>query len=184
VRSRIRIAGALLALSLLSACQTTNDVAKAIGKPPENAVALRALQTRRFDSQNDKVLLEATTQTLQDLGFTISEASSDVGVIVASKQRDAHESGQVAAQIGLTIMMALLGGVNTPTWDQEQTIRVTVSALPVSNARQTEVRTSFDRILINNHGHAWKAELLMEPQLYKEFFEKLSAAAFLEAHQI
>lgn len=184
MRSRIGIAGILFAIGFLTACQTTNDVAKAIGKPPENAVALRALQTRRFDSQNGKVLLEATTQTLQDLGFTISEASSEVGVIVASKQRDAEESGQVAGQVGLMILMALLGSAHNPTWDQEQTIRVTVSALPVSNGRQTEVRTSFDRILINNYGNAWKAELLMEPPLYKEFFEKLSAAAFLEAHQI
>lgn len=182
--NRNRISVLLLAVGLLAACQTANDIAKSVGKPPDNAVALRALQTRRFDSQNEKVLLEATTQTLQDLGFTISEVSSEAGVIVASKQRDAHESGQVAAQIGLTIAMALLGVANNPTWDQEQTIRVTVSALPVSNARQTEVRTSFDRILINNHGYPWKAELLNEPALYKEFFEKLSGAAFLEAQQI
>lgn len=184
MRVHIGLAAAILAAGMLSACQTMNDVAKTVGKPPEKALEMRALQTRRFDSENEKLLLEAGTQTLQDLGFTISEASSDVGVVVASKQRNAEEGVQVAAQIGLTIAMALLGVANNPTWDQEQTIRVTFIANPVSGGRQTEVRTTFDRILVNNHGHAWKAELLMEPQLYQEFFEKLSASAFLEAHKI
>jgi len=174
----------LLALGLLSACQTANDRAMIIGKPPENALALRTMQSRRFDTTDDKVLLTAAAQTLQDLGFTISESAGDVGVLVASKQRGAEESGQVAAQIGLMIFAAALGSYHSPTWDREQTIRVTLAAVPVSSGKQTEVRASFDRVLTNNHGNQWRAELLMEPELYQEFFQKLAASAFLEAHKI
>lgn len=177
-------AAALVTIVFLTGCQTVNDRAKLIGKAPDNAVALRALQTRRFDTTDEKALLSTAAQTLQDLGFTISESAADVGVIVASKQRNAEESGQVAAQVGLTVLFALMGTTHNPTWDQEQTIQVTFAAIPIGNARQTEVRTTFDRILTNNHGHKWRAELLMEPEIYQQFYERLSTSAFLEAHKI
>jgi len=176
---------AILVIGLsLSACVNANDIAMRLGVPPDGALELRSLQTRRFTTLDQQALLAAATQTLQDLGYTVTESSADVGVLVASKQRDAVEAGQVVAQVAMTIILALLGSAHSPTWDQEQTINVTLVASPVENSRQIEVRATFDRHLVNNHGQPWRAELLKEPELYREFFEKFSASAFLEAEQI
>ena len=88
---------ALGAAVSLSACQTNpNELAMKIGAPQAGAVELRALQSRRFETTNSVAVLNAATQTLQDLGFTIQESASSVGVLAASKQRDAEETGQVA----------------------------------------------------------------------------------------
>lgn len=181
---RIR-ALALLAILPLAfsqqGCQPkANEVAMKVGAPTQSAVSVRSLQTRRFDTLDEAALLSASIETLQDLGFTITEASNLVGVVVASKQRDAEESGQVAG----AIMLAILFGANAAVWDKEQTIQVTLTATPIQNSKQIEIRVSFDRNLVNNKGQLWRAELLLEPKLYQEFFNKLSQAAFLEAHTI
>lgn len=172
---------AMLPLALTQqGCQpNANQVAMQIGAPPKSAVSVRSLQTRRFDTLDEEALLGASVETLQDLGFTVTESSKDVGLIVASKQRDAEESGQVAG----AIMMTILFGTQ-PLWDKEQTIQVTLTATPIENSKQIEVRVSFDRNLVNNKGQLWRAELLLEPKLYQEFFDKLSQAAFLEAHTV
>jgi hypothetical protein len=184
-KRRFRIAVSVAAVAAtLAGCVDANEIAMRVGAPPESAVNLRAMQTRRFDTLDEKALMEASTQTLQDLGFIISESSSDVGVLVASKRRDAEEAGQIAGQIVLTLVLAALGTYNDPTWDKEQTIHVTLVASPVENSKQVEVRVTFDRVLTNNKGQQWRAELIKEPDIYKQFFEKLAKGAFLEAHAL
>lgn len=168
----------------LSGCVNPNEFAKKIGAPPKGAVEMRSLQTRRFDSLKEAELLEAAQDTLQDLGFTISEASADAGVLAGSKQRDATESGQIAGQVALTIVMALLGSSHTPVWDKDQTINVTLVATPIENSKQTEIRVSFDRHMVNNLGQLWRAELILDEKIYQEFFDKFAQGVFLEAQKI
>jgi hypothetical protein len=155
-----------------------------LGAAPDGAVELRAVQTRRFDTLNQHALLGASIQTLQDLGYIISESSEEAGVLSASKTRDAEETGQIAGQIALTVVAAVFGVIHNPTWDKEQTIRVTLALSPIENSKQIEARVSFDRSLTNNHGNFWRAELLMDPKLYEEFYDKLSQGVFLEAHKL
>ncbi|MFM7344541.1 MAG: hypothetical protein ACKO1J_04115 [Tagaea sp.] len=182
---RLAVVAALaLAVLPLSACVDANKKALEIGQPPAGVLELRNLQTRRFATLDTLALFQAATQTLQDLGYTVSESALDVGVLVASKQRDARETGQVAGQVAITILFALLGSYYDPVWDQEQTINLTLVATPIANSNQIEVRASFDRSLVNNRGHKWRAELLLDPELYREFFDKFAQSAFLEAERI
>lgn len=154
-----------------------------VGKPPEATLNLRSLQTRRFESSSEAEILSASTQVLQDLGFTISESSSEAGVLTGAKQRDAEEVGAVAGQVALTIMFAALGTSYDAAWDKEQSIKVTLSVTPAPDGKQVDVRASFDRILTNNKGIQWRAEILSDAKIYQEFFLKLSQSVFLEAHE-
>jgi hypothetical protein len=43
---------------------------------------------------------------------------------------------------------------------------------------------SFQRIVRNQRGLVSRQESLVEPQMYREFFEKLSRSLFLEAHEL
>ena len=180
---------ALLAV-MLAACASPNDVAMEVGAPPEleetggSTVALRVLQTRRFDTLDERRMLASATQTLQDLGFTVTESSLDAGVLVGSKQRDAEETGQVAGQIILTLMLAAMGTYHDPQWDKQQDIVATIVTNPIANSDQLEVRVSFDRRITNNKGILWRTEIILEAEIYQEFFKKLGQAAFLEAHEV
>jgi hypothetical protein len=143
----------------------------------EDSMQLRQLQTRSFETTNEKNLLISSASVLQDLGFTIDESKTSLGVIVGSKDRDATEAGQVAG----AVMMAVLFGVSTPI-DDKQKIRASLVTRPVGG--KTNLRVTFQRLVWNTHGQVSRSESIEDPKIYQEFYEKLSKAVFLEANQI
>ena len=64
-------------------------------------------------------------------------------------------------------------------------MKALVTTRPVGpGGRQVAVRVTFERIVFDTEHRLKKIEALNEPQLYQSFFEKLSKALFLEAHDI
>lgn len=153
--------------------------------PPEalqlspDSLERRQTQTRVFETQDEAELLSASAALLQDLGFNLDESEVELGVLVASKQRDATESGQVAA----SIVMAALLGVAMP-WDDEQKIRAAVITRRLQDRNGYAVRLTMQRIIWNTQGQVSGTEPLDDPEMYQEFFSKLSKAVFLEAQEL
>lgn len=87
---------------------------------PES-LADRQMQTRRFDTTSKATMLSAASGVLQDLGFNLEESEVPLGVLVASKQRDATSGAQVAGAILLTVLVG-----SQPAVDEVQTIRVSM----------------------------------------------------------
>lgn len=165
-----------VALSLIvSGCAQTIPK-EALQLRPES-MQLRQLQTRSFDTGDEKKLLTAGASVLQDLGFAIDESETKLGVIVGSKDRDAMEAGQVAG----AVMMAVLFGVAMPI-DQNQKIRASLVTRPTS--KKTNLRVTFQRVVWNTQGQISRTESIEDEKIYQEFFEKLSKAVFLEANEI
>ena len=54
----------------------------------------------------------------------------------------------------------------------------------VEEAGRSTVRVTFQRVVINTAGQATLAEQVNDPEIYRAFFDELSQAVFLEAHQI
>jgi len=175
----------LLALALLapalSGCQDPNALAMKIGQAPDSALKMREVQTRKLPAPSHVAMLSDVTQTLQDLGFTVAESSAELGVVTGAKERDAQETGQVAGQIALAVVFALLGAPHNPTWDKDQSIHVTTTVAPADKQNDFAVRVSFDRYLWNNHGQLWKTELIQDPVIYQEFFSRLSKGRTISA---
>jgi len=170
---------ALVAMMMiaLTGCQSTKIPKDALVLKQES-LQLRQLQTRSFDTTDEKKLLQAGAGVLQDLGFTLEESEVNLGVLVASKDRDATEAGQVAGSVA----MAILFGVHTSV-DKNQKIRAALVTSPASDTR-TKLRVTFQRVVWNTEGQVSKTESLDAPPMYEEFFEKLSKSVFLEAQQI
>lgn len=152
--------------------------------PPEaltlqpEAAALRQLQTRRFDTSNEGELLQASMGVLQDMGFELDESEARLGVLVASKMRDATDAAQVAGKI----LMVAFANQNMPI-DVTQRIRVSLITRVIS-PRESTVRITFQRIVWNDMGQISRSESLEDAELYQQFFFKLSKSLFLEAHGI
>ncbi len=162
---------------ILTACDS-GIPKEALELSPES-LARRQLQTRLFDTKDEKRLLGASAAVLQDLGFNLDESETDLGVVVASKERDATEAGQVVRHIVLAIL-----GVYTEV-DKVQKIRVSlVTRSHGESGDRTAVRATFQRMVWNERGQVSKTEPLDEPKLYQEFFDKLSKSVFLQAHGI
>ncbi len=170
------IAGAIVLV--LAGCEA--GIPKAALQLDEQSMADRQMQTRRFETSDERMILAATAALLQDLGFTLDESETDLGVVVASKDRSAVEAGQVAG----AIFLAALTGTQA-MYDTNQRMRASVVTRPIGESGgNIAVRVTFQRIVWNNYRQVSKAEALNDPDQYREFFEKLSKSVFLEAHEI
>lgn len=151
----------------------------------------RAMQTRMFETSDERELLSASAATLQDLGFEIEESVWDVGFLRAAKERSAREWGQHIRRF--FVLVGTLGYVLTPI-DLHQKISATLVTRPLNPERSRhEVRIMFYRVVWQGEGYVERAnippgeqrsEMIRDPVLYQQFFARLSKAVFLEAHKI
>ena len=178
--------------------------------PPEalqfqpDTLANRQLQSRKYDIKSEKELLSASNNVLQDMGFNLDESNMPLGVIVASKSRDATEAGQIAG----AMFMAFMFGANAASYDKVQKIRASLVTKPASTNNPIEVdiktksgkqikfdqqvslpnsyivRVTFQRLVWNQKGVMTKIEGINEPEIYQEFFDKLSKSIFLQAQNV
>jgi hypothetical protein len=169
---------ALVCATALGACTPTTIPPQAL-QLSATAMQDRQMQTRRFGTKDEEKLQRASAQVLQDLGFQIDESETRLGVIVASKSRDATETGQIVG----AVVMALVLGVYLPT-DKNQKIRASLVTKPVDNGNDTIVRITLQRTVWNTQNAISKNEGINDPKIYQEFFEKLSQSVFLTAQEI
>jgi hypothetical protein len=171
----------VLALGLVG-CQGMPKDALMLG--PES-LANRQLQTHRFDGLGEKDALAAGAGVLQDLGFTITESETSLGVVVGNKDRSAVNAGQIVG----AVFVALLSGAVMPT-DKNQKITASLVTRPVMDSQGAVVpnaffvRVTFARIVWNTQNKITKAEQLTDVELYEGFFDKLSKSVFLEGQKI
>lgn len=197
-----KIIACFVIVGILSGCAQTI--------PPEalqfqpDTLANRQLQSRKYDIKSEKELLSASNNVLQDMGFNLDESNMPLGVIVASKSRDATDAGQVAG----AIFMAFMFGANAASYDKTQKIRASLVTKPASTNNPIEVdiktktakqikfeqpvetansyivRVTFQRVVWNQKGIMTKIEGVNEPEIYQEFFDKLSKSIFLQAQDV
>jgi hypothetical protein len=167
----------LLLAGLLSACASIPKDAFMLSP---TSLEDREMQSRKFDTLDQKRLLLAGAGVLQDLGYNIDESNTTLGVLTASKQADAKDTRQIVALVAL----GLLTGTMAP-YDQKQKINLCLVITPSLNDSKASVaRITMQRIIWNSQGTISRVESINAPELYQAFFDKLSKAVFLEANQI
>jgi hypothetical protein len=123
------------------------------------------------------------------------ESSSDFGILRAVKERGAREYGQEIMQ-GLIMFLGLFA---QDVWiipvDVHQQIAATLATRPVEgDPTRFTVRIIFHRTVWQGEGQVGEnqriapgdqwMEMIFDPEIYQQFFAKLSKSVFLEAHQI
>jgi len=73
---------ALLCLFLLVSCAATTP-ANVVGSGTQ--LETRQIQTRRYDTLDKPMTMRSVIATLQDLGFTIDQADTELGTITATR---------------------------------------------------------------------------------------------------
>jgi len=180
--------------TLASGCAaTTPNVQDFFVQTPESAQH-RALQTRMFETSDEKELLSASAAVLQDLGFQLEESIPDVGVLRAAKERSAREYGQEITRF-LFFVIGLMGEkvIFMPV-DLHQQINATlVTVRSHTNRDYYTVRVSFWRTVWKGDGSdgdrvippgQYRLEMVYDQHIYQEFFAKLAKSVFLEANKI
>jgi hypothetical protein len=180
----------LALLVLLTACVAHTEPTELFQLTAESPMH-RAMQTRLFETPNEKELLSASAAVLQDLGFQVEESVREVGFLRATKERSAREYGQYI-QRALFLILSL-GKLLAPV-DLHQKIAAGLITRPLNqDATRQEVRIVFYRVVWKGDGQTdnqyippgqQSMEMIRDPEIYQQFFAKLSKAVFLEAHSI
>lgn len=176
--------GTVFLLSVvLSGCMTVPRDCLKLG--PES-LEKRKFQSRQYTTTEEEKIVSASAGVLQDLGFTLDESETALGLIMGSKDRDAVDAGQVTAATAITVLAALAGTYSNAyeSIDKSQKIKASVIIQPSQDGTKMLVRTTFQRIVWNMAGRVSRLETLSDPTLYVGFFDKLSQSVFLEAQQI
>jgi len=178
---------------LLSGCMQMATPESFFELSPDST-KIKAMQTRLFETTNEKELLSVSAAVLQDLGFQIEESDTGVGVIRAAKERSARQVGSEILQ-GVVFLVGLLGrkAIIMPV-DLHQQIGATLVT------RRAEHDTSRYMVRILFYRKVWKGdgnngdqyippgeqrmEMIDDKEIYQQFFAKLSKGLFLEAQQI
>jgi hypothetical protein len=172
-----RLVSTIACTLALAACQ--QSVPKEALQLSPDSLERRQTQTRVFETGDEARLMSASAALLQDLGFTLDESEVDLGVLVASKDRDATEAGQVVGAVA----MAILFGAYVPV-DDQQKIRAALVTRKLEDRHGYAVRLTMQRIVWNTEGKVSKTEPLDDALMYQEFFDKLSKSVFLEAEEL
>jgi len=175
----VRYTALLFCVACLMACMVRNIPEEALALKPESPQQ-RQMQTRRFETTDETRILATCASLLQDIGFSIDETELRLGVLTASKHRSAQDGKQIATAVVILVLL----GVQIPL-DTSQTMTASVITRPIGEDRKYyAVRVTFQRVVYDDRGLVSKREPLTDPRIYQGFFEKLSKALFLEAHEI
>ena len=169
---------ALLLLGLVGMVAGCSTLPEDALSTSETLLSDRAMQNRKYETTDENRILLACAGVLQDLGFILDESDTDLGLIAGSKMRSAHDLRQKVAAILIgTVFMSYV-----PT-DKEQKFRASVTTRPAGE-NHINVRVTFQRIVWNATDDVTKREPLKKPEIYQEFFDRLSRSVFLDAQQI
>jgi hypothetical protein len=175
----VLILGLILAL-LAVGCTVVSYQQQAVG--PKSQLQTREFQTREFDTNNTKLILKAMINVLQDDGFVIKNADSELGLLFATKEMN---------------IARLNTGSNQDFWNQvfesmskrqpqknEQTynkIKIVEASINVSEiGSRSKVRANFQAKILDNLGNAVDVYPVEDPKYYQDFFSKVDKGVFLQ----
>ncbi len=149
-------------------------------------LARRQVETRRYDGIKESELYVASSNVLQDMGYTLEFSEVKLGLLTANKQREAVTTEEV---VGTVLLAVFTGRISNEYLSKDQNIRVSLVVRPVLDSKGTPisdknyVRVNFQRIVRKQDNRIY-TETLDDPELYQGFHEKLSKSVFLEAQKI
>jgi len=185
--SKMKKQSILLIVFLMVGCVTPPPIDLFVSTP--QLLKQRQLETRRYDEIMDIELITACANVLQDLGFNLENSETKLGVITASKERDASNAGEIAGAIVVGVLTTLVGVPVILSTSKDQTIRVSLVVRPVLDSNSEKlayshfVRINFQRVVRRTDNRVYY-ETLTDPELYINFYAKVSKSVFLEAQKI
>lgn len=161
-----RIVFVALVIGYLVGCATT------MPKLPQTQLQIREYQTRAYPTNDSKTIMKVLLDVFQDRGYTVKNASTDLGFIQAEKQVFVENPGEVFA----AIFWAGAAG----RWKVTSVVEATanVSLMGTSTNR---VRCSFVHKITDNRNVPMYVNTDPGEKSYQEFFAYVDKGLFLQS---
>jgi len=188
----------------LAGCGSSTKVAP----PQKTALEIREMQTRSFTTTDQKMVMKSLLNVLQDEGFMVKNANTELGLLTAEK--DVQEGGSSSSTgttgssganntnglvIGLVeLALRLTVAKDAPSsssgsssddddrWAKYRTIDC--SANISEYGAETRVRVTFQVKVVDNKGAVMSVAQLDDPSFYQDFFAKVDKGIFIAKEKL
>ena len=154
----------LFTLVLLTGCTTATI---------QTQLQMREFQTRNFETADEKAVLKALVNVLQDEGYTIKAANTELGLLSATKEMDIESTANA-------FLLTLLAG-SKAKWDKNSIVEATANV--TGRSETCRVRVTFQMKKFNNKGEVTDVRQFDDEKHYTDFFAKVHKGIFLDVDQ-
>lgn len=164
---------ALSALLVLAGCMPEKVI--------RSQTEIREFQTRSWQTTDTEMVMKAVINTLQDDGYVLKNAVTDMGFVIARKQIYDQES-EIGSHVGHAIVYILSLGMNPHVFEQpvinsrvyEATANITLKG------KETTVRVNFVEMFLYDNGSVQRGDQIDDAKFYQEFFAKVDKGVFVQ----
>ncbi len=177
----------LLFILSLSACTVITERQQIGSTDQKTQLQTREYQTREFDTNNTKLVLKAVLNVLQDDGFVVKNAVTDLGLLTAAKEIDMSEkSKDNDNDVWAAIFESMLNSKSNRNSNNNQqrnlkkfkTIEVSVNVTEIGS--RSKVRANFQAKIIDETGNTLDVYVIDDMKFYQDFFGKVDKGIFLQ----
>lgn len=185
MKYKIYLLGLLVALAV-SAC-TMVSFEQQVPAQQKTQLETREFQTREFDTNDTKLIMKAMINVLQDDGFVIKNAVTDLGLISATKEMDISSKGKSGSDsFWENFFLAMAQNSNRGRGrDNRDNIynkfKVIEASINVSDfGRRSKVRANFQAKILDNNGNPVEVSTVDDAKFYQDFFAKVDKSIFIQ----
>lgn len=170
-------------LGAMSAKRAGDTKAKEDAKkgPEMTQLQMRQLQTRSYDIEDSKRVLQVALAVLQDDGYVVENANTDLGLLTASKSlRDVDVD-----DTGTAFLKGFLGvGFGGVSSTEYSLIRVSVTVTQHGTKTRIRYAPRLSATAVGSGGVDQTEKVITEGEFYQGFFTKVEKGLFIEREGI
>jgi hypothetical protein len=157
--------------------------------PPKTQLEVRQFETRTFDTPDAKLVMKAMLNVLQDDGYVVKNAVVDLGLITAQKEIDLAPGRSGSSDVFGGLVFGGRGGLifgpgpqSAPRYQKTEVRDFTGNVTQFG--KQTQVRVSFQRKVLDNRGEVVDVQPMEDPTFYQDFFFRMDKSLYLQKEQL
>lgn len=173
----------LLIIFTVAGCTVFDYQQNSGGATPEKSqLQTRQFQTREFDTNDTKLILKAVLNVLQDDGFVVKNAVSDLGLLTATKEIDMNQSSSNSDFWGVLFESMARNNRNSRQEQQAtKKFKIIESSINVSEiGSRSKVRANFQAKIVDSSGNTIEVSVVEDPKFYQDFFAKVDKGIFIQ----
>lgn len=155
---------------LSTSCATYNPNAET----EKSQLQIREYQTRTFEVDDELMVLKAVANVLQDEGYIITNAETDLGLITAQKEANIEDGGEKFFAI-------LFFGANA-RYKKNSIVESTANVSQFGE--KVKVRMNFLLKAYDNRGDLINLGQVESEEFYQDFFSKVDKGIFLQKENL
>jgi len=168
----------LLAALPLAACASAPPL------PPASPLALRQAQSRSYADCDTRSVLKSVLATLQDEGFSVRTADSDLGFITATRETmKKADSGLKALRWSAAVVTYGLALLAPSPKDRITQVEATAHVEELDQG-EVRLRLSFQLRVLDSKGRVERVEDVTDPAPYQLFLAKVDKSLYYQREKL